>query len=456
MSTTRGSRHGVLAIGGYGVRLAVERGHLVVDDGVADQRTSQRISRVRPGFQRLVVVGHSGTITLGALRWLHDVGIALIHLDNDGTLLTVSGPRGIAEQATLRAQAAAVDSDVGLAIAQELLQQKVSGQLDLLGRMREAHPKQKQEIADCLATIEATPDVDTLRRLEARAAKAYWDAWEDLPITFGKRDRRDVPSHWLTFGTRHSPLTGSPRSAVNPANAMLNYLYALLEAESRLAALALGLDPALGLMHADQRWRDSLACDLMEPIRPMVDVWLLRALYAKALRRADFFENRQGLCRVMPPLTQTLGATTRLWRKRAGPVAEHVAKLLHRSGQRRRPVNYRAQTPAQPTPLTGDNRRRGRAQPPAEQTGGRSARRKRTVRERHKELLRWRSDNFDRAKPDASVFRTEILPRLQGVGLRELANATGLSRAYCCLIRNGEKIPHPRHWDVLRSTITQD
>jgi CRISPR/Cas system-associated endonuclease Cas1 len=30
-----------------------------------------------------------------------------------------------------------------------------------------------------------------------------------------------------------------------------------------------GLDPALGLMHTDTRYRGSLATDLMEPVRPM-------------------------------------------------------------------------------------------------------------------------------------------------------------------------------------------
>ena len=69
-------------------------------------------------------------------------------------------------------------------------------------------------------------------------------------------------------------MTGSPRLSVNPPNAMLNYLYAVLEAEARLAASALGLDPGLGVMHVDTNARDSLACDLMEPIRPQVDAFV--------------------------------------------------------------------------------------------------------------------------------------------------------------------------------------
>lgn len=71
-----------------------------------------------------------------------------------------------------------------------------------------------------------------------------------------------------------STLTGSPRLAVHPPNAVLNYLYAILEAEARLVAAELGLDPGLGVLHRDTPNRDSLASDLMEPARPLVDAFV--------------------------------------------------------------------------------------------------------------------------------------------------------------------------------------
>ena len=104
--------------------------------------------------------------------------------------------------------------------------------------------------------------IDALRIFESLAAKAYWSAWRNVPIAFPSKDLSRVPEHWRVFGTRESPLTASPRLAVNPPNAMLNYLYALLESEARLAAAALGLDPGLGVMHFDSPSRDSLASDL--------------------------------------------------------------------------------------------------------------------------------------------------------------------------------------------------
>jgi hypothetical protein len=38
-----------------------------------------------------------------------------------------------------------------------------------------------------------------------------------------------VPLHWQVFDSRASSLTKSCRLAVTPPNAMLNYLYAILE-----------------------------------------------------------------------------------------------------------------------------------------------------------------------------------------------------------------------------------
>src|ERR1019366_417884 len=157
--------------------------------------------------------------------------------------------------------------------------------------------------------IEQTPEpqtIDTLRTVEARAAVIYWKAWEFINVTFVQRDRNRVPEHWLEFGGRASLATGNPRKATNPANAILNYLYAILESEARIAALTMGLDPGIGFMHADLRSRDSLACDLMEAVRPKVDSFVLDFLEGRAFKKADFFETRDGVCRAMPSVTKQL------------------------------------------------------------------------------------------------------------------------------------------------------
>src|SRR2546426_708585 len=139
-----------------------------------------------------------------------------------------------------------------------------------------------------------------LRDCEARAARVYWRAWKRLSIPFDRADARRRPAHWRMFGTRVSPLTEpSPRRAVNPANAVLNYLYAILEAEARVAALGARLDPTLGVLHTDRPHRDSLACDLMEPVRPSVDRFVLQLLNDRVFTKGDMFERLAGHCRLL-------------------------------------------------------------------------------------------------------------------------------------------------------------
>lgn len=158
---------------------------------------------------------------------------------------------------------------------------------------------------------------DDLRLAEAVAAAAYWSAWSPVSVRFARRDLERVPTHWRTFGSRTSPLTGRPRLAANSANAILNYLYALLEGETTIAARVIGLDPGLGVMHADQLNRDSLAADLLEPVRPIVDRYVLELLPTRSFAPADFHETRQGVCRVTLVLASELAQTGHAGRARS-------------------------------------------------------------------------------------------------------------------------------------------
>ncbi len=144
----------------------------------------------------------------------------------------------------------------------------------------------------------------------------------------------------------------SNRRAATPANAILNYLFALIEAEASLACHAVGLDRGIGLLHADQKARDSLALDLMEPIRPDAERYLLDLLTSNTFRARNFHETRTGNCRIRPPLTHRLAETLPTWTTLLAPVAETVARQLAQAAEFAEPV---------PTPLTQANRRSGRA-----------------------------------------------------------------------------------------------
>jgi hypothetical protein len=54
-----------------------------------------------------------------------------------------------------------------------------------------------------------------------------------------------VPKQWTRFAGRTSLVSGQQKRADRPANAILNYLYGLLEVEAVLACHAVSLDPGL-------------------------------------------------------------------------------------------------------------------------------------------------------------------------------------------------------------------
>lgn len=82
--------------------------------------------------------------------------------------------------------------------------------------------------------------------IEAQAARIYWQK------LFGPDFRRD-----------------RDRAGVN---ALLNYGYAILRAAVARAIVGAGLHPSLGLHHHNQYDSFCLADDLMEPLRPLVDL----------------------------------------------------------------------------------------------------------------------------------------------------------------------------------------
>ena len=108
---------------------------------------------------------------------------------------------------------------------------------------------------------------------------------------------------------------------------MLNYAYRLAEIEAALAARRMGLDPALGILHADAVGRPSFACDLMEAIRPMVDEHVLAVLNGP-LRKRDFFEDGRGVVRCLAPMTHRLAEAMPSYAVALGPVTETVAGIL--------------------------------------------------------------------------------------------------------------------------------
>ena len=95
--------------------------------------------------------------------------------------------------------------------------------------------------------------IELLLQLEAAAAVAYLAARAGVQLPCARRDSGRVPDHWKTFASRSSPVTGSPPDTVNPGNAILNYLYGILETGARISGVTVGLDLGIWFLHMEQK-----------------------------------------------------------------------------------------------------------------------------------------------------------------------------------------------------------
>src|SRR5262249_37453327 len=109
-------RHGVVTLSGYGINVRVERGHLLIEDGIASDRRQVRFPRVAHGLRRLVVIGSDGLVSLSALRWLADQKAAFVMLERDGSVLATTGPVRSSDARLRRAQSLAGQSGIAIKI----------------------------------------------------------------------------------------------------------------------------------------------------------------------------------------------------------------------------------------------------------------------------------------------------------------------------------------------------
>lgn len=91
---------------------------------------------------------------------------------------------------------------------------------------------------------------------------------------------------------------------------MLNYAYAVLESQMRIALISQGLDPTIGYLHTCRPGRAALVYDLMEPLRPRVDQLVLNFSRSYTFAPSDFTLSTNGVCRLHPQLVRQVAQLT--------------------------------------------------------------------------------------------------------------------------------------------------
>jgi CRISPR-associated protein Cas1 len=162
------------------------------------------------------------------------------------------------------------------------MEQSASGTLQLAER----------RLTDIARRAERPQSADALRGLEGEAANVYFGAFDALILS---------QKHDFRFAGR------SRRPPLDPVNALLSFVYALLVHDVRSALETVGLDPAVGFLHRDRPGRPSLALDLMEEFRPFfADRLALSLINRRQVAAKDFRRMENAACLMTDELRKTV------------------------------------------------------------------------------------------------------------------------------------------------------
>ncbi len=218
--------------------------------------------------------------------------------------------------------ALAADPAFCLQISCFWLQAKLGGQLAWLqalsqesAALRAAMYHHMANIEHLIAQLPQAATLEALRGMEGAAAAHYFAA---LALK--------LPDSLKFHGRNRQP----PK---DPFNSVLSLGYTLLHFEWVRQIYLAGLDPFCGFLHTILPGRESLACDLLEPFRPLYDQWAWQ-LFAEGVLRPEDFSSARDRCDMGKPARLRYYAAfetaAKLWRPKMHAA---IMTLLHKLGQ---------------------------------------------------------------------------------------------------------------------------
>ncbi len=256
---------------------------------ISDGRLQVRIEGAKRPFSiplnvlEFLVISASVKFTSTLLSRLSQAGITAVFLNprkQEATCIAHGLLHNAADRRLMQYQLIS-DESKKVYYSVTLVKQKLRGQKAMLlkalrWRSDLRHPLYKgiEHLSSLITQLERVDNIDMLRGIEGAGASMYFEAYQRLfasRLEFNGRNRRP------------------PR---DPVNVALSLSYTLLHAESVRVLVSNGFDPQLGVFHMPSYGRESLACDLVELYRPIIDFWVWR-LFADEILRSDHFSTSE-------------------------------------------------------------------------------------------------------------------------------------------------------------------
>jgi CRISPR-associated protein Cas1 len=281
----------LLLLNGHGINIHVDGAKLHIKDGrfsATEDPEEYVFSPKRMDVDSIVVYGRSGSLSLEAIRWLIKHSVQVTLLDWNGKLLTTMLPSESTNVKTKFAQYHAYeDQDTRVKLAKKFIDAKFSKSEVVLDYPKQRYPEIEYDFSVDKSKLEKAKSVREILGIEGGVAWKYWVEYSKaIPDEYDFKARTD----------NYRRANG----AGDKTNVMLNYGYALLESECLRTINSVGLDAHVGFLHEMNPSKNSLAYDLQEPFRFIVDLAVMNLIEKGAMDSKDFIRTESFSLRLRP------------------------------------------------------------------------------------------------------------------------------------------------------------
>lgn len=193
------------------------------------------------------------------------------------------------------------DKKLRLDLAKKFITSKFDRTQIVLDYLHQRYPEISPEIRSESAKLDDARTIREVMGIEGAVAQMYW-----------KQFAKVIPDKY-DFENRTSRFRTRPSGAGDQVNCMLNYGYALLEAECLRVINSVGLDTHVGFLHEMQQGKNSLAYDMQELFRFLVDLAVVNLVERDAMDAKDFVRTESYALRLRPTGARKVTEEVNAW-----------------------------------------------------------------------------------------------------------------------------------------------
>jgi len=204
--------------------------------------------------------------------------------------------------------------------AKKLIKYKIIRQYRFIKQIKKSYPKHhklcfdaEKAILQQLQNLDNTYHYNHLLGIEGYCAKQYFSVFTQIfspELNFNGRKKHPAP---------------------DPVNAVLSLTYTIFSSRCSQSLISVGLDPYIGFFHKLSFSRQSLAADMIEPWRPLLDKFVSQ-LFKQQILKAEYFDyvanncllNKKGRSLYYPEFEHQM----KVWQKGIDRMARYMVREI--------------------------------------------------------------------------------------------------------------------------------